>query len=238
MPPSSIPNLPAKLEPVFTPRPGVQEAQGTQAVVQALGLVEHVEGGWFAEIDRSPLVIGNPFLHTSKEAGRGGDGTAITPTASTTPTSTLPLSGNNAVRNASTSIYYLLTRNNPQGHFHRNKARTVHTVIQGRGRYVLIHGDEEDEGGRGDKAGIRVESFVVGSNVAKGERAVWVVEGGKWKASFLLGGEEGDEARLLISETVVPGFEYADHDFLTMGRLEQLLGEEQVRELGWLVRKA
>jgi predicted cupin superfamily sugar epimerase len=64
-------------------------------------------------------------------------------------------------------------------------------LIRGRGRYVLIHADEE-----GEKK--RVESFIVGKDVAQGERAVWVVEGGKYKASFLLecDGEEG----LLISE--------------------------------------
>ena len=62
--------------------------------------------------------------------------------------------------------------------------------------YVLIHADAE-----GEKK--RVESFVVGRDVERGERAVWIVEGGKYKASFLLpteeeGNQEGD--RLLISE--------------------------------------
>lgn len=63
---------------------------------------------------------------------------------------------------------------------------------------MLIHADEEGEGKK------RVESFVVGKDVSKGERAVWIVEGGKFKASFLLpmnGGEgKGEEDRLLISE--------------------------------------
>lgn len=111
-------------------------------------------------------------------------------------------------------------------------------------RYVLIHADEE--GGKK-----RVETFVVGKNAAAGERMVWVVEGGKYKASFLLEGEGGEEG-LLISEvgahevrfdmwltamqTVVPGFEYADHDFLTRERFEDLISEEQAEELGWLVR--
>lgn len=67
----------------------------------------------------------------------------------------------------------------------------MHTVIEGRGRYVLIHADEE-----GEKK--RVESFLVGKDVSGGERAVWIVEGGKYKASFLLG--EGEGERLLISE--------------------------------------
>ena len=68
----------------------------------------------------------------------------------------------------------------------------MHTLIEGRGRYVLIHADEDEQRGGGK----RVESFVVGGDVSGGERAVWIVEGGKYKASFLLEGE----GRLLISE--------------------------------------
>lgn len=67
----------------------------------------------------------------------------------------------------------------------------MHTLISGRGRYVLIHADEP-----GEKK--RVESFVVGHDVADGEKSVWIVEGGKFKASYLLDGAEGE--RLLISE--------------------------------------
>ncbi|KAM0552160.1 hypothetical protein ACHAO7_004641 [Fusarium culmorum] len=39
-------------------------------------------------------------------------------------------------------------------------------------------------------------------------------------------------------ETVVPGFEYEDHAFLTHQGIKELLKEEQVRELEWLVRKS
>lgn len=87
----------------------------------------------------------------------------------------------------------MLTPTSPQGNFHRNKGRTVHTLIEGRGTYVLIHADEE-----GEKK--RAESFVVGGNVSKGEKSVWIVEGGKFKASFLL---EGGGDRLLISEVSI-----------------------------------
>lgn len=62
---------------------------------------------------------------------------------------------------------------------------------------MLIHDDEEGE--RGKK---RVESFVVGKDVGAGERCVWIVEGGKYKASFLMEGQGQDEGEsaLLISE--------------------------------------
>ncbi|KAF7565939.1 hypothetical protein PtrM4_053730 [Pyrenophora tritici-repentis] len=40
-----------------------------------------------------------------------------------------------------------------------------------------------------------------------------------------------------LAKTVIPGFEYSDHDFLTMEKLRGLVTEEQARELEWLVRK-
>lgn len=52
---------------------------------------------------------------------------------------------------------------------------------------MIIHADEV-EGGAGRA---RVETFVVGKDVERGERLQWVVEGGKYKASFLLEDEEG-----------------------------------------------
>ena len=88
---------------------------------------------------------------------------------------------------------------------------------------MIIHADEGEEG-----AEKRVETFVVGGNV---------VEGGKFKASFLLPDMEGGEESegLLISETVVPGFEYVDHDFLAPGGLVELVGKEKAEDLSWLL---
>lgn len=87
----------------------------------------------------------------------------------------------------------------------------MHTLHRGRGRYVIIHadekkGDDDDEEGEGDKAKAkaRIETFVVGQDTQGGERLQWIVEGGKYKASFLLpdkDGEEGEDSEgLLISE--------------------------------------
>ena len=47
-------------------------------------------------------------------------------------------------------------------------------------------------------------------------------------------GEEESKTGCLISETVIPGFEYADHDFMTAEGLERL---EEFKELAWLLRK-
>lgn len=68
----------------------------------------------------------------------------------------------------------------------------------------------------------------------------WIVEGGKLKASFLLPDpcEEASGKGCLISETVIPGFEYADHDFMTTGgELMTLVKEEEFEDLAWLLRK-
>ena len=105
-------------------------------------------------------------------------------------------------RHASTTIFYYLTPANPTGVFHRNKGRTVHTLHKGRGRYVIIHAPE-----RGQKA--RVETFVVGQNVLAGERLQWIVEGNKYKASFVLPDTEGggeSKHGLLISEVELSHF--------------------------------
>lgn len=187
--------------------------------MKTLHLQSHPEGGWFVETDRDTLRV-------------------------PTPSSFFPKKDNDSTRSASTTIFYFLSPSSPQGYFHRNKARTVHTLHKGRGRYVLIHADEvsssEDKlGSLQFNSKARVETFVVGQDVEKGERLQWIVEGGKFKASFLLpdGGDGQGSDGLLISETVVPGFEFTDHDFLGMEDFETLVTDEQRKELEWLVRK-
>ncbi len=138
------------LVPSFTPADGHEESSTTQSIIDILHLLPHPEGGYFVETDRDPLRVPNPFASD--------------------PDATLVES-----RSASTTIYYYLTPKTPLGHFHRNKARTVHTLHKGRGRYVLIHADEVAEGSIA-----RVETFVVGQDIAKGERLQWIVEGGKY----------------------------------------------------------
>jgi predicted cupin superfamily sugar epimerase len=112
---SSIPGTLSKLTPAYPPNPtpDVQESETTQQIINALKLEKHIEGGYFAEIDRNPLVIPNPFL---KDNGGDGEGER---------TAEKPMSGDDGVRNASTSIYYMLSPTTPQGHFHRNMGRTV-----------------------------------------------------------------------------------------------------------------
>lgn len=83
--------------------------------------------------------------------------------------------------------------------WHRNKSRVIHTLHRGRGRCVIIHADEEG-------AEKRIETFIVGQDLEKGEKLQWIVEGGKYRTMYLLPDVEGgkDSQGLLTSETVIP----------------------------------
>jgi uncharacterized protein len=189
------------------------EPEEIASTIAALGLREHPEGGYFVETDRNTTKIPNPFIQDSKRSGE-----------------------QDVTRDTSTNIFYLLGHSSPFGAFHRNKGRTIHTLHRGRGCYVVIHAAEV---GKDPGAKARVETFIVGQDVAHGEKLQWIVEGGKFKASFLLPDEEQDQSSggLLISETVTPGFEFQDHDFMTAGTLQEIATSEQVTQLSWLLRK-
>ncbi|KAH7149445.1 RmlC-like cupin domain-containing protein [Dactylonectria estremocensis] len=204
------------LKPVFTPS-SKPESPKTAALIQTLDLIPHVEGGYFCQTDEDVKTIPSPYPPGPLSGDVKLQAVASRP------------GYDDAVRRLSTSIFYLLTHRRPLGRFHRNRSRIVHTLHRGRGRYVLLHPDG------------RLESFVVGQAVERGERLQWVVPGGVWKASYLL--EAASDVRgtepegLLISETVVPGFEYADHEFLSERRLREFLPDKDAAALSWLARK-
>lgn len=110
---------------------------------------------------------------------------------------TLSDSNSTKTRSASSSIYYLLTPDRSRGTLHLNQSRTIHALHRGRGRYVVIHADLADADGNHGKA--PVETFAVGGDIEKGEKMQWVVEGGKYKGSFI-----EDQEGLLISEVRLP----------------------------------
>ncbi|KAI9810922.1 MAG: hypothetical protein M1827_005781 [Pycnora praestabilis] len=204
---------PAPLSPYFDqPSSGI-EAPTVQQTIDILGLQKHIEGGYFIETDKDLFRIANPFSSTSSNLSSGNQ---------------------SETRAASTTIHYLLTPNTPLGAFHRNKGRTIHTLHSGRGIYVIIHADKVGEEGIA-----MVETFVVGHDLAKGEKLQWIVEGGKYKASYLLPDKQDgeDSEGLLISETVIPGFEYSDHNFMTSEQLVELVTPAQANTLAWLLRK-
>lgn len=174
------------LRPFFEPSPNASESLSIELLISKLALQKNPEGGYYAETDRDPWRVPNPFPRDDSDA------------ASLQSASSVEADDDDSTRSASTTIYYLLTPENPTGVFHRNKARIIHTLHQGRGRYVIIHADETLQGQKEH----RIETFLVGRNIHEGERLQWVVEGGTYKASFLLPDTEGGNSSegLLISE--------------------------------------
>ncbi|KAJ4184738.1 hypothetical protein NW759_017014 [Fusarium solani] len=184
-------------EPCFIPV-WQDESPLVASHIETLALEPHIEGGYFKETDVSVASISSPY--------------ALEPLSEETLSLTGGLRSDfrPLFRRLSTTIYYYLTPNRPQCHFHRNRSRIIHSLHLGRGRYVLISPDGH------------VETYIVGHNIEKGERLQWIIEGGVWQASNLLDAEDGENEGLLISETVVPGFEYADQEFLSEAESKDL----------------
>ena len=99
----------AELRPSFpvssAPPP---ESPAVQAIISALSMMTHIEGGYFVETHRDALLVPSPFPETPASelvAQRPG----FDPKK----------------RNISTTIHYLLTPSSPQGNFHRNRGVTM-----------------------------------------------------------------------------------------------------------------
>ncbi|KAJ7363750.1 RmlC-like cupin domain-containing protein [Mycena albidolilacea] len=170
-----------------------------QALVAELGLQRHPEGGYYVETDRQTEKVGTPFV----------DGKPL--------------------RSLGTSIYYLLSRDSPNGYFHTNKSVTYHVHHQGRAEYTLITPRP------GQKP--LIERKIIGPNAANRETRQLLVGTGVWKMSRLLEADledkvTGDKAGCLITEVVVPRFHWEDYTFLTGEGLMKLFSdaEEESRE--------
>ncbi len=101
-----------------------------------------------------------------------------------------------------TSIHYLLTRDSPRGCLHRNRSTILHYLQHGGPvKYLLL-----------DEAG-SLRTTVLG--FAPGQSLFLEVPGGVWKGSLLIDGA----THALVSEVVVPGFDEADHEYLSDTRL-------------------
>lgn len=176
-------------------------------IIDDWGLIQHQEGGYFKETDRSPFMM--TVSDENSAIGQDVEGSSAGPTT--------------VSRNYSTLIYYLLTPDRPVGKLHKNKNRITHILQRGKGQYVLIYPDG------------RVKSFKVGFDYKNGEVSQWVVPGDVYKASFLAPNEEFSNG-LLISEVVVPGFDFKDHNFMS-GRQElvELVGDETAEKLEFLL---
>ncbi|MGL6244150.1 cupin domain-containing protein [Pseudomonas sp.] len=110
-----------------------------------------------------------------------------------------------------TSIYYMLTKDSPTGHFHLNQSDIVHYYHLGDAiQYSLIFPDGT------------LKTVVMGSDIIAGQCLQLHVPGGVWKASRLTDGLAGYG---LISEAVSPGFDYADMELGNRHRLSDQFPE-------------
>ncbi|KAG8952822.1 hypothetical protein FRC04_003747 [Tulasnella sp. 424] len=145
-----------------------------------------------------------------------------------------PLAGG-APRPISTTIYYLLTTEEPRGYFHRNKSHTMHVLHQGRSRYTLIAPNHS--------GGPSVSYTTMGADVSVGERRQLFVGSNVWKMSripeedlaFATKNGVEESVGCLITEVVSPGFVWEDHEWMTMKDLEELFegvegGREKMKE--------
>ena len=119
-------------------------------------------------------------------------------------------------RRAATSIQYLLTQEHPRGRFHRVRSTILHYLQSGGPvQYACI-----DEHGR-------LQETTLG--FAEGQALFLEVPAGVWKCSRLLA--NADHA--LVSEVVLPGFDWADHDYLNPTDLPLAL-YQHLCVAGWL----
>ncbi|TCD65554.1 hypothetical protein EIP91_002518 [Steccherinum ochraceum] len=134
---------------------------------------------------------------------------------------------NGAPRSISTTIYYLLSYDQPEGVFHMNKSATMHVLHQGRAEYTLI-----TPGVNG--APPTVETKIIGPNIHAEETMQLLVGSNIWKKSRLLpedvAAAKADPTKqqytgCLITEVVFPGFFWEDHQFMTEGKLKELFVE-------------
>ncbi|PWY89677.1 hypothetical protein BO94DRAFT_555986 [Aspergillus sclerotioniger CBS 115572] len=197
-------------------------------LINKLNLTPHIEGGYFAETDRDEREIIPQQTSTEYQ----------TTTPPTPKTKTKDKNKNeDDIRSLSTTVFYLLTPQSPIGAFHRNRSRTVHTLHRGRGVYVLLRKNHSPhKEGKGMDGDISIETFTVGHDVTRGEKLQWIVEGGDWKGAFLIPDSDGESEGLLVSETVIPGFEFADHEFLQREELRNMLDGREFEEVEWLLR--
>jgi len=170
-------------KPVYPSKDYLKESTTSKNLISLQKLETHPEGGYFILKDVSPLTIPNPFKNPS-----------LPDLPSTKP--------------ISSSIHYLLTPHSAKGHWHRNRSTIYHAQHCGSARYLIIHASEWEPGKHA-----RIESVVLGPNVDKGEVMQLVVQGGTYKASYLIdagtdvvNGKATEGAGCLITEVVVPGF--------------------------------
>ncbi|MES2886227.1 MAG: cupin domain-containing protein [Pseudomonadota bacterium] len=119
-------------------------------------------------------------------------------------------------RHAASSIHYLLTREQPRSRFHRVRSTILH-YLQSGGPVQYACMDAEG----------RLTETTLG--YGEGQALFLEVPAGIWKASRLI----GDADHVLVSEVVIPGFDWADHEYLSAESLSESL-MQRLRAAGWI----
>jgi predicted cupin superfamily sugar epimerase len=105
-------------------------------------------------------------------------------------------------RPLASSIHYLLTQQTPIGRLHRNRSTILHYLQDGGPvEYLLLPAAGE------------WRRVVLGTG--PGQALFLEVPGGCWKGSRLLAAA----SHALVSEVVLPGFDFADHEFMSLAQL-------------------
>lgn len=119
---------------------------------------------------------------------------------------------NGAPRPLLSSIFYLLTADQPRGRLHRNRSDILHYWHAGGAlRYWLVKPDGE------------LVQVVLGPDLANAQQLQLLVPGGWWKATELITDAAGLPDYGLLSEAVSPGFDFADMELGTAADLSATL---------------
>jgi predicted cupin superfamily sugar epimerase len=111
--------------------------------------------------------------------------------------------------------------------------QTYHTLHEGRAEYTLIIPPHTVANPTDTP---KVSRHIIGYNISAGETPLLIVESGIWKKSMLLpqdleqvegDAEAGAGTYCLITEVVIPAFEWEDHKYMTMQDLEGLFSGAQ-----------
>lgn len=100
------------------------------------------------------------------------------------------------------SIYYLLSSDQPVGHLHKNRSDILHYHQLGAAIEYLVISPED-----------QLSRHILGPDLAAGQQLQLLVKGGDWKLSRLITESSKDQRYDfgLVSEAVAPGFDFKDN---------------------------
>lgn len=163
----------------------------TAELVELLGLIPHLEGGFFVETFRS----GSTPMTTKGQTDWGVD-----------PKKLVTTHDRNEIqedkrRNALTSIFWVPTVKSPKLTFAINKSDHVHYYQGGKPfEYLIYHPDKKV-----------LDRQILGPDLRAGHKLQVCVPGGAWKCGMMLVDyEAAPQEYTIIGEGVGPGFDFRD----------------------------